>query len=60
MIAQLANAAADGLDPTDYRVPAFGAATGAEELADADITLSYSVLTMPAISRPAALRRAGW
>ena len=45
VIAQLANAAADGLDPTDYRVPAFGAATGAEELADADITLSYSVLT---------------
>ena len=45
VIAQLANAAADGLDPADYQVPAFGAATGAEALADADITLSYSALT---------------
>ena len=45
VIAQLENAAADGLDPADYPVPAFGAATGAEALADADITLSYSVLT---------------
>src|ERR1039458_6117430 len=45
VIAQLANAAADGLDPADYQVPAFGSATGAEALADADITLSYSALT---------------
>ena len=43
-IAQLGNAAADGLDPADYQVPAFGAATGAEALADADLTLSYSAL----------------
>ena len=45
VIAQLENAAADGLDPADYPVPAFGAATGAEALADADITLTYSALT---------------
>jgi murein L,D-transpeptidase YcbB/YkuD len=45
VIAQLANAVADGLDPADYQIPAFGAATGAEALADADITLSYSALT---------------
>jgi murein L,D-transpeptidase YcbB/YkuD len=44
-IAQLGNAAADGLDPADYQVPAFGAATGAEALADADLTLTYSALT---------------
>ncbi len=45
VIAQLGNAAADGLDPADYQVPAFGAATGAEALADADLTLSFSALT---------------
>ncbi len=45
VIAQLENAAADGLDAADYRVPAFGAATSAEALADADITLTYSALT---------------
>ena len=45
VIAQLANAAADGFDPADYLVPAFGAATRAEALADADITLTYSALT---------------
>ena len=45
VIAQLANAAADGLDPADYLVPAFGAATSAEALADADLTLTYSALT---------------
>ena len=45
VIAQLGNAAVDGLDPADYRVPALGAATGAEALADADLTLSYSALT---------------
>ena len=45
VIAQLANAAADGLDSADYLVPAFGAATGAETLADADLTLTYSALT---------------
>jgi len=43
-IAQLGNAAADGLDPADYLVPAFGAASGPEALADADITLTFSAL----------------
>jgi len=28
VIARLANSAADGLDPADYQIPAFGAATG--------------------------------
>jgi murein L,D-transpeptidase YcbB/YkuD len=32
VIAQLANAAVDGLDPANYQIPAFGAATGAEAL----------------------------
>ncbi len=45
VIAQLGNAEADGLDPADYQVPAFGAASGAEALADADVTLTYSALT---------------
>ncbi len=45
VIVQLGNAAADGLDSADYLVPAFGAASGAEALADADLTLSYSALT---------------
>ncbi|MGA2568796.1 MAG: L,D-transpeptidase family protein [Pseudolabrys sp.] len=45
VIAQLGNAEADGLDPADYQAPAFGAASGAEALADADISLTYSVLT---------------
>jgi murein L,D-transpeptidase YcbB/YkuD len=45
VIAQLGNAEADGLNPADYQVPAFGAVSGAEALADADITLTYSALT---------------
>ncbi len=45
MIAQLKNAAADGLDPADYPVPEFGAASGAEALADGDIKLTNSMLT---------------
>lgn len=44
VIAQLGNAAADGLDAADYPVPAFAAATSPEALADADLTLSYSAL----------------
>jgi len=44
VMAQLGNAAADGLDPADYPVPAFGAASGPEALADADLTLTYSTL----------------
>ena len=59
VIAQLRNAAADGLDPADYQVPAFGAASGPEALADADITLTYSVLTYARHLRPAASRRPG-
>ncbi|HEX5210585.1 MAG TPA: L,D-transpeptidase family protein, partial [Pseudolabrys sp.] len=43
-IAQLGNATSDGLDPADYPVPAFGAATSPEALADADITLTFSAL----------------
>jgi len=35
VIAQLVNAEADGLNPADYQVPAFGAVSGAEALADA-------------------------
>ncbi len=45
MIAQLKNAAADGLDPADYPVPEFGTASGAEALADGDIKLTNSMLT---------------
>jgi murein L,D-transpeptidase YcbB/YkuD len=44
VMAQLGNAAADGLDPADYPVPAFGAATSPEALADADSTLTFSTL----------------
>jgi murein L,D-transpeptidase YcbB/YkuD len=45
VIAQLKNAAADGLDPADYPVPALSAATGADALADNEIELTYSLLT---------------
>ena len=45
VIAQLQNAAADGLDPADYPVPAFGAAMSAEALADSEIKLTNSMLT---------------
>ncbi|MGH6666158.1 MAG: L,D-transpeptidase family protein, partial [Pseudolabrys sp.] len=45
VIARLKNASADGLDPTDYPVPDFAAAKGAEALADADIRLTNSMLT---------------
>lgn len=44
-IARLKNAAADGLDAPDYPVPEFGTFTGADKLADGDITLTNSVLT---------------
>ena len=43
VIAQLKNAAADGLDPADYAVPEFNGA--AEALAEDDITLTNSMLT---------------
>jgi murein L,D-transpeptidase YcbB/YkuD len=45
VIGQLKNAASDGLDPADYPVPDFGAATSAEAAADDDIKLTNSMLT---------------
>jgi murein L,D-transpeptidase YcbB/YkuD len=44
-IARLKNAAADGLDAADYPAPDFSSALGAEQLADADVTLTNSALT---------------
>jgi murein L,D-transpeptidase YcbB/YkuD len=43
-IARLKNAAADGLDAADYPVPNFDGLSGAEQIADADVTLTDSVL----------------
>jgi murein L,D-transpeptidase YcbB/YkuD len=43
VIAQLKNAAADGLDPADYAVPEFNG--GAEALAEDDVKLTNSMLT---------------
>ena len=43
-IARLKNAAADGLDAADYPVPNFDSLSGAEQIADADVTLTDSVL----------------
>ena len=45
VIARLKNAAAEGLDASDYAVPDFGSLANAEALADGDIKLTYSVLT---------------
>ncbi len=45
LIARLKNAAADGLDASDYAVPEFGNLIAGEALADADIKLTNSVLT---------------
>ncbi|MBI1201628.1 MAG: L,D-transpeptidase family protein [Rhodopseudomonas sp.] len=44
-IARLKDAAAEGLDPSDYPLPDFAALKDAEALADADVTLTQSVLT---------------
>jgi len=44
-IARLKNAAADGLDPADYPVPDFASLSNAEQLADAELALTNSVLT---------------
>jgi murein L,D-transpeptidase YcbB/YkuD len=44
-IARLQNAAADGLDAADYPLPDFDSASGPDQLADADVTLTNSVLT---------------
>jgi L,D-transpeptidase YcbB len=45
VITRLRDAAADGLDASDYPVPAFDTLSGAEPLADGDIKLTNSVLT---------------
>ncbi len=44
VIARLKDAAADGLDATDYPVPDFAAATTPDALADADLKLAASML----------------
>jgi murein L,D-transpeptidase YcbB/YkuD len=44
-IAHLKDAAADALDAPDYPVPEFTSLTSAEQLADADIKMTNSVLT---------------
>jgi murein L,D-transpeptidase YcbB/YkuD len=44
-IAQLKNAAEDGLDAADYPVPEFGTVNGADALAAGDLRLTESVLT---------------
>jgi murein L,D-transpeptidase YcbB/YkuD len=43
-IVRLKNASADGLDPADYPVPAFGTFSSAEALAEGDVALTRSVL----------------
>ncbi len=45
VIAQLKNAATDGLDPADYPIPDFGGGASAEGLADGDIKLTNAMLT---------------
>jgi murein L,D-transpeptidase YcbB/YkuD len=45
IITRLKNAAAEGLDASDYAVPDFGSLANAEALADGDIKLTFSVLT---------------
>jgi murein L,D-transpeptidase YcbB/YkuD len=44
-IARLKQAAADGLDPNDYKIPDFAAAQSPDALADAELKLSGAVLT---------------
>jgi murein L,D-transpeptidase YcbB/YkuD len=44
-IARLKDAAAEGLDASDYPVPAFGTFTGADALAAGDVKLTHSVMT---------------
>jgi murein L,D-transpeptidase YcbB/YkuD len=45
VIAYLGGVAADGLDPTDYRVPNFDSLTDPAALAEAEIMLTTSVVT---------------
>ncbi|MCO5130563.1 MAG: L,D-transpeptidase family protein [Xanthobacteraceae bacterium] len=44
VVSRLNDAAADGLDPAEYPVPNFAAATGPDALADADLKLTASML----------------
>ena len=44
-IARLKNAAAEGLDAADYKVPDFAGLSSPEQLANADVTLTDSVIT---------------
>jgi L,D-transpeptidase YcbB len=44
VIARLKDAAAEGLNPTDYPMPDFAAATSPDQLADADLKLTDSML----------------
>jgi L,D-transpeptidase YcbB len=45
VIARLQQADADGLDPSDYRVPDFAAATGPDAAADVELKLTATVVT---------------
>jgi len=45
VIARLRQADADGLDPSDYRVPDFAASNGADAMADDELKLTATVLT---------------
>jgi murein L,D-transpeptidase YcbB/YkuD len=44
VIARLKDAAAEGLNPADYPVPEFAAATSSDQLADAELKLTASML----------------
>lgn len=44
VVSRLNDAAADGLNPAEYPVPNFGAATGPDALAEADLKLTASML----------------
>ena len=57
VIAQLKHADADGLDPSDYPVPALEANAGPDALADFDLKLTDAVVTY---ARHAAVGRVHW
>jgi murein L,D-transpeptidase YcbB/YkuD len=56
-IAYLGQVSADGLDPSDYPVPDFAALTDPAALADAEVTLTTSILTY---ARHAQIGRVHW
>src|SRR6516165_3474808 len=56
-IAYLGQVSADGLDPTDYPVPDFASLTDPVALADAEITLTTSII---AYARHAQIGRVHW